>query len=196
MVYRGMAVKILHISDIHGERDVINKIENLAGNIDIITVGGDFEDVGILDMLSRFGKPVYAVMGNMDPPGVRAGVQKYLVEGRVVNIGENICLAGYPIEAKVVEGLGCRLVILSHYPPYGCKVDIAWNGRHIGSKAVRELVERVKPLVVLAGHVHESPGVDYIGGSVVVNPGPLYRGHYAIISIDSGGGVRVELGKL
>jgi len=189
-------VKILHISDAHGERGLIDKLKNLMGTIDIITVGGDFEDIGILDLLSRFGKPVYAVIGNMDPPGIRAGIQKYLVEGQIVKIDEDLCLAGYPSEVKAVEGLGCKLAILSHYPPYGCKVDVAWNGRHIGSKAVREFIERVRPLVVLAGHVHESPGIDYIGGTVVINPGPFYRGHYAIVSIDSGGGVRVELGKL
>jgi Icc-related predicted phosphoesterase len=189
-------VKILHISDAHGERDLIDKLKNLMGTIDIITVGGDFEDVGILDLLSRFGKPVYAVLGNMDPLGIRVRVSKYLVEGRIIDIGKDLYLAGYPIEIGTAEGLGRKLIVLSHYPPYDCKVDMAWGGRHIGSKAVREFIERAKPLVMLTGHVHESPGVDDIVGTVVVNPGPFYEGRYAIVHISEYGAIKVELGRL
>ena len=96
-------VKILHISDAHGERDLIDKLKNLMGTIDIITVGGDFEDIGILDLLSKLGKPVYAVLGNMDPLGIRVRISKHLIEGRIIDIGKDLYLAGYPIEIKAVR---------------------------------------------------------------------------------------------
>jgi len=97
-------VKILHISDAHGERALVDKLRDLIGNVDVITVGGDFEDVGILDLLSRFGKPVYAVLGNMDPLGIRVRVSKYLIEGRIIDIGKDLYLAGYPIEIGTQRG--------------------------------------------------------------------------------------------
>jgi hypothetical protein len=86
-----------------GNVALVDKLRDLIGNVDVITVGGDFEDVGILDLLSRFGKPVYAVLGNMDPLGIRVRVFKYLIEGRIIDIGKDLYLAGYPIEIKAVE---------------------------------------------------------------------------------------------
>ncbi|WP_252901414.1 metallophosphoesterase family protein [Vulcanisaeta sp. JCM 14467] len=87
-------------------------------------------------------------------------------------------------------------MLVSHYPPYGTNVDKAWNGEHIGSKSVRKLIEDIKPLVVLCGHVHESRGIDKLGSTVIVNPGPLASGYYAIVSVSDDGTVNAELNKL
>ncbi len=189
-----MGVKILHISDAHGDRYYINSIGNIAKNINIIIVSGDFEDPEILNLLSNYGKPVYAVMGNMDPHNTRSTAHQFLIDGRVITV-ESFYLAGYPINASDIKDLGPRLVLVSHYPPYGTNVDRAWNGAHIGSKSVRKLIECVKPLTVLCGHVHESRGVDKLGNTIIVNPGPLINGYYAIIDID-GNTIDVELNKL
>ncbi len=76
-----MGVKILHISDVHGDRYYIGSIGSVIKNVDVVIVSGDFEDPEILDVLNNYGRPVYAVMGNMDPYGIRSRVQKYLIEG-------------------------------------------------------------------------------------------------------------------
>ncbi len=190
-----MGIKILHISDIHGDRHYIGLLSDVARDVDAVVVSGDFEDAETLDLLSGFGGRVYAVVGNMDPHSVRSRIQRYLIEGRVVGIG-GFYLAGYPINIDSIRDLGPRLILVSHYPPYGTRVDVAWSGAHIGSKSVRRLVEDVKPLAVLCGHVHESRGVDRLGNTVIVNPGPLFNGYYAIVSISDYGAVNVELGKL
>ncbi|ADN49503.1 metallophosphoesterase family protein [Vulcanisaeta distributa] len=190
-----MGVKILHISDVHGNRYYIGSIGGVIKDVDVVVVSGDFEDPEILDVLSNYSRPVYAVMGNMDPYGIRSRVQKYLVEGRIIPIGL-FYLAGYPINMEEVKDLGPRLILISHYPPYGTNVDKAWNGSHIGSKSVRRFVENVRPLVVLCGHVHESRGVDRLGNTVIVNPGPLINGYYALVNINDDGTVNAELSKL
>jgi len=45
---------------------------------------------------------------------------------------------------------------------------------HVGSKAVREVIERYQPLLGLFGHIHESHGFDYLGRTLCLNPGSEY----------------------
>ena len=44
----------------------------------------------------------------------------------------------------------------------------------VGSTAVRELIERIQPVLALHGHIHESRGVANIGKTVAINPGSSY----------------------
>jgi uncharacterized protein len=37
---------------------------------------------------------------------------------------------------------------------------------------------------VLCGHIHEARGVDHIGRTPIVNPGPVAAGHYAVVMVD------------
>ena len=41
----------------------------------------------------------------------------------------------------------------------------------VGSRAVREAIEKTQPLLGLHGHVHESPGAQKLGRTLCVNPG-------------------------
>jgi Icc-related predicted phosphoesterase len=76
-----------------------------------------------------------------------------------------------------------------HPPPYDTKLDLAPKltkdlkvvtiagvpqYEHVGSKAVRKMHEKYQPIIGLHGHIHESSGFDYIGKTVVVNPGSEY----------------------
>jgi len=100
-----------------------------------------------------------------------------------------------------------------HCPPYGTNIDLApkltkdlrpvavagmVQYEHVGSKALRKVIEKYQPLIGLHGHIHESSGADKIGRTVVLNPGSEYsegvlRGF--IIEVDRSGMVnywRVE----
>lgn len=44
-----------------------------------------------------------------------------------------------------------------------------------GSKAVREVIERYKPLLGLHGHIHESCAFRYLGRTLCINPGSEYE---------------------
>jgi len=61
--------------------------------------------------------------------------------------------------------------------------DKAYNGEHIGSKAIRRVIEYYKPLAVFSGHVHESRCVDKVGNTIVVNPGPVSMGFYSVAKL-------------
>lgn len=84
--------------------------------------------------------------------------------------------------AARVEGEDGPTILLSHQPPYGTRCDRA-RGRHVGSRAVRAAIEEHQPDLVICGHIHEAVGRDTIGCSVVVNPGPWFRGGAARFSI-------------
>ncbi len=84
-----------------------------------------------------------------------------------------------------------RAILNFHAPPYNTKLDVAIiNGKkreHVGSRGVRDLIEKYKPLLGLHGHIIESPATDKIKNTVIVNPGSLaYEGNlkYSIIVIE------------
>ena len=84
-----------------------------------------------------------------------------------------------------------RAILNFHAPPYNTKLDIAIiDGKkreHVGSRGVRDLIEKYRPLLGLHGHIIESPATDKIKNTIVVNPGSLaYEGllKYPIIVIE------------
>ncbi len=44
----------------------------------------------------------------------------------------------------------------------------------VGSKAVRDAIEKYKPLMGIHGHIHESRAASHIGNTFIVNPGSEY----------------------
>ncbi len=76
-----------------------------------------------------------------------------------------------------------------HCPPYASTLDRAPQLREdlsivmvggqpnlipVGSRAVREAIERYQPVVSLHGHIHESRGAVRIGRTLCINPGSAY----------------------
>ena len=72
-------------------------------------------------------------------------------------------------------------IFVTHSPPVKTKLDKIFWGGHVGSKVVRNFIEKFQPDLVICGHIHEARGVDTIGKTLVINPGPFPR-HYAIIT--------------
>jgi len=44
----------------------------------------------------------------------------------------------------------------------------------VGSKAVRNAIEKYQPLLGLHGHIHESKASQYLGRTLLLNPGSEY----------------------
>jgi len=60
-------------------------------------------------------------------------------------------------------------------------------------RAVRRFIETRRPDVAVVGHIHEGRGIDTVGDTIVVNPGALREGGYAVID-DDGTRLRATLG--
>ncbi len=160
----------------------------------------------------------FLVPGNVDPPSILSAryeginvlhssavtLGEYLVAGVGGGLGFSFWrvtrltdaeLAGFVDSLLRKHGGGLApysWVLLTHTPPYGTKLDVMYTGEHVGSKALRTLTEVRKPLLVVSGHIHESRNVDYLGRTVLVNPGPNYKGFYALAEVN-GMRVKVEL---
>lgn len=74
-------------------------------------------------------------------------------------------------------------ILLFHSPPV-CRLDLSDN-EHCGVLMLNELIEKVSPLLVLCGRAKSGQGTVKLGPSVVVNPGPFFEGHYAVIDYPS-----------
>lgn len=73
-----------------------------------------------------------------------------------------------------------KTVFVIHSPPWNTNLDMVYpDGAHIGSKAVREFIEKEQPVLTLHGHAHESFGItgqfkEVIGKTISINPGSEY----------------------
>ncbi len=68
-----------------------------------------------------------------------------------------------------------RTIFLSHCPPRNTQLDVAY-GRHAGSQALREFLERTQPAISLHGHVsqveqRQGRFAEWLNETLVVNPG-------------------------
>ena len=84
--------------------------------------------------------------------------------------------------AALTSGVVASKLLLSiHMPPYETKLDmLGLDGSHVGSRAVRALLERNRFGIGLFGHIHESHLVsgsrqDRVGRTLVVNPGGYHE---------------------
>ncbi|NPA69911.1 MAG: metallophosphoesterase [Crenarchaeota archaeon] len=90
------------------------------------------------------------------------------------------------LESAVKEALGTgkKLIFACHAPPKDTAIDKIVSGAHVGSKAIRDLIEKYKPVLGLHGHIHEAIGMERLGETMVLNPGPLAWGRYVIVEIE------------
>ena len=207
-------MRIYAAADIHGSARAERMIrEDLARHRpDLFVAAGDLTDFGpasrARDLLAELPVPALAVPGNCDPPetvavleelGVGLHARKAVVAGRTfVGIGgSNPTPFGMPFELSEDEILDALqrvmepgAIIVSHPPPRGY-VDVARVGGHVGSTALRQVIEAFAPPLVLCGHIHEARGVARHGPTTIVNAGAANAGHRALVEID--GDVKVQL---
>lgn len=180
-----------------------------AGDLSDAGSFSDYETnlTAILETFDRQRKITKAVPGNMDPE--EQCVEK-LIEFRMnlhkniasferfeaVGFGGGLTPFGTPFEpdeqaiADTVQQLHERMqaetrVAVIHQPPRDTTVDIT-DGDHVGSQAVRGLLEEADFDLLLTGHIHEARGTDELAGTQILNPGPVQDGYYAVAEIDDG----------
>ncbi|MEM2864985.1 MAG: metallophosphoesterase family protein [Candidatus Bathyarchaeia archaeon] len=212
---------MLAFTDFHGSRGAVERAVQASEEVDpdLILVAGDLafgsgesSKEALRDLGGVCGM-LFFVPGNMDPRELAefSSGNVYPLHGRCLSHGgvDFLGLGGAPkgpfgtpfeYDEKYADTLlrrgleGCRggvLVVVSHSPPYGGRLDLTARGVHAGCKALRRFMEEAKPSLVVCGHIHEARGMEELSGTMVVNPGPAYAGYYAHIKVD--GEMRVEL---
>ena len=207
-------MKFLVISDLHGNLDVLDKMDDNFKKADAVLFAGDFAafkhtETGLpaLEKLCKKHDTIFSVIGNCDEPDFLEQIEKQDISvEKTLVYHEGLCFAGSgggskftgttPFERTEEEILSDltlvteqenqtwnNLILIIHNPPKDTKCDTIANGVHVGSQLTREMIEKTKPLAVITGHIHESAGIDKIGDTVVINPGPLDEGKYAWLEV-------------
>lgn len=204
-------MKIIHFTDFHGRKlknpDLLQAVDLVLISGDITDFGGEREAREVLEPFLDKNFLTLAVPGNCDNKDVNNYLAKngMNIFGKIKEYREAIIggLGGgnpspfytpqeYPENTikeftEKIKNLGDKgkkiSILVTHTPPYNTKVDKVFLGKHIGSKIVRRFIEEKKLDLVLTGHIHEAKGVDKIGNTIIINPGPAPK-HYAVIEID------------
>ena len=192
-------MKILAFTDIHGNEHILQEVAKLAKKKkpDLIICPGDitvFEKKmkEILEKLNKIEIPLFIIPGNHEEAGdmkklcdklenvvfLHRGVfevDDYLFFGYG---GDGFSRENLEFEkvAKSVEKRlkGKKVVLITHQPPYGTKLDDLEYFEHVGNKSYRKFILKNKPVLALSGHLHENFGaIDKLGKTVLINPGPL-----------------------
>lgn len=204
---------IVALTDIHGQTGNINKIADVLETADVVLLTGDITHFGyekeakkVFQEISACNSSIFAVSGNCD----NAAVTRFLYEQNCNVQNEIRQFNGYsfsglggslPCPGKTpteyseeeyelfISSLKKQTIpesqniLLSHQPPLNTVNDEVEPGKHVGSKVIREFIEWLQPLVVFTGHIHEGVGIDKIGKTHVINPGPLIDSGYTYARI-------------
>ena len=207
---------ILAFADIHGDASYIQRVFKQEHHADAVLLLGDITNFGnqdeaekIIAAIEQYGAPVLGVHGNCD----RGGVDDYLrlrsmslhgrciVRNGVAFLGAGFSLpcpgrtpgeitdelfAGYLASAAAELPDGLPSILVTHEPPFNTSADLAYTDEQVGSRAIRSFIEQRRPLACFCGHIHEGNGIDRIGETLIINPGPLRRGGYGWARIEGG----------
>ena len=204
-------MRILAISDLHGEYSKMEKIIDTAGDFDIAMIAGDLTHFGpdakVKELMEMFDKPVLAIPGNCD----QKSIIKALDTSKAINLhgkleqigkirfiglgGSNFTPFNTPFELseeeieRVLEGMIYSAENTDDHGPIVLLAHAPPHGArdelpfgHVGSKAILKFADRVD--LIVCGHIHEAKGIENIGATMVVNPGEACKGFYALITIE------------
>ena len=59
-------------------------------------------------------------------------------------------------------------ILLVHQPPYGYG-DLSELGEHLGCNKLTEAIQRVKPKLVVCGHIHNGRGIYHLDNTLIIN---------------------------
>jgi uncharacterized protein len=193
-------MKLLAFSDLHRDRDRAERLVELAREADVVLGAGDYATMrmglgGTIEMLSAIAAPTVLVPGNAESDtelwqacagwgsaNVLHGAAVQLNGAEFFGLGGGVPPTPFPWSfdlsedeaAAKLESCPEGAVLVVHSPPKGY-LDEA-HGRHLGSRAVLEAIERKRPALVVCGHIHQCWGSEAaIGTTPVVNVGPEGR---------------------
>ena len=193
-------MKLLAFSDLHRDLDRAERLVELAQDADVVLGVGDYATMrmgleGTIEVLSAIAAPTVLVPGNAesdtelwracaDWPSARVlhGEALQLDGTEFFGLGGGIPPTPFPWSfdlsedeaAAKLESCPKGAVLVVHSPPKGY-LDEA-HGRHLGSRAILDAIERKLPALVVCGHIHQCWGSEAaIGTTPVVNVGPEGR---------------------
>jgi len=203
-------MRIFVASDIHGRTGMLEKAaQSIHNDFDAVLFLGDLTNLGDSTVAEKVavagGKKCFAIPGNFDSPETLDEMESLEISlhGKKVKMGK-YTLAGFGggihgsagkvlySELEVSKKLEKLLkgeenvVLATHMPPKETSIDLASNGFHGGSAAVRQAIEKHQPLLHLCGHIHEAIGEEMLGKTRSMNVGAIKEGHALLLELGKG----------
>jgi Icc-related predicted phosphoesterase len=174
---------------------------------DITHFGREKEAQQVIQKITEYNRQILTVPGNCDQTQVETYLNLHHINlhGRgkkidslgIMGLGGSLPCPGHtPNEyseqqlteflqrGRTMLGIDCNpFILVSHQPPKNTVNDRVTLNIHVGSKSVREFIEQSQPLICFTGHIHEGIGIDTIGPTKIINPGPLRKGGYTYAEI-------------
>jgi Icc-related predicted phosphoesterase len=211
-------MRIYAVADVHGRPDRIDQIRKNISRLKpaILVIAGDITNYKnstiVIQQLNAMPIPVLAIRGNTDWPRVDKLLQRFpntaslhLREHIVNGIGLVGVSGTIPLpfrskvgiwEQRIMNSLGTLVntdtILVTHTPPLGI-LDKAFNKFHAGSRCLYKFILERPPKMLLCGHIHECPGIGFVGKTLVVNCSMARNATGAIIEIDKHTAPKVEM---
>ena len=193
-------MRLLAFSDLHRDRDRAERLVELAREADVVVGAGDYASMhkglqATIEVLSAIAAPTVLVPGNAETDTelwqacaawegahVLHGQALQLEGAQFFGLGGGVPPTPFPWSfdlsedeaAAKLESCPEGAVLVVHSPPKGYVDEV--HGRHLGSRAILEAIERKRPALVVCGHIHQCWGREaVIGTTPVVNVGPEGR---------------------
>ncbi len=181
-------MKILCVSDYHADERLAKNIEDLAEaeKVDAVINAGDFVSRSFAEkVLNRTKFQTFVVRGNWDGEITIKNKNVHLLKDDVVEykgyyfIGSEFGYHSHII--RLAKNLDNRKIILiTHEPPYDI-LDLTYFGASAGLIDLRAIVNEIKPLIHVFGHIHESAGYIKHKGTLFVNAAlPEFRKAFVV----------------
>ena len=191
-------MKILAFVDLHSDKNklkgLIKKIER--ENPDIIISAGDTSNFGkdlkeITSEIKKTNKPLLIIPGNHEDP---EQIKKISDDKQIIDLHKKTCkindlifigygIGGFSQREREFEGFSekvvktikkdSKIILITHGPPYGTKVDLIPGLGHRGCISYTSFIKEYKPVLHICGHLHETwYKEDKIENTKIINPGP------------------------
>jgi hypothetical protein len=186
-------MKILAFADLHGDIRTLNKIIKKSKSVDVVVCAGDLSNFSmdleiVLNKLKKIEKPLLIINGNHELDyELKKLCKKYkfiFIHKTQYDI-EDYSFVGFggggfsQIDKefenwakKFKKRKGKKIVLVTHAPIFNTKLDFLKGLGHVGNKSMRKFVDKIKPILVICGHLHENFNVtDEIKKTKLINPG-------------------------
>jgi uncharacterized protein len=207
---------ILAFADIHGDASLIQRVLKHENPADLVLLLGDITNFGkreaaekVVSVIDHYNIQTLGVHGNCDYDSVLEYMRERTMSlhshcilwngvaflgvgyslpcpGRTPGEISDDHIAKFLSSATAELPAGFPAILVTHEPPFDTSADLAYTDEHVGSRSIREFIEQKQPLACFCGHIHEGAGIDRIGTTLILNPGPLRRGGYGWARIEGG----------
>jgi Icc-related predicted phosphoesterase len=202
-------MKIIALPDIHeGGVRFLSEFADALASVDLVLLVGDMTNnsnniAHIVNAVQKHNPNIRAVTGNWDNDDTDTYLslqhmnlhgQHEIIDGMAfLGAGGASAPTAGPraygerqftmILEQTLDGLDAEVpkILVCHQPPTGFL-----GIRSLGSPAIRTFIEQTQPILCFVGHIHAAKGIDTIGTTQIINPGPLYKGAYAYAEVVDG----------